>query len=368
MSFLRFSPCVFVIGEEYEILLHANENGLLAVEIDGEIYYEENTGVLSTEKTYARIRVPQAALDRAKKYTAIWRKSIDRKAYFSVLGDPERTELAFSPIEKTNGIHIYHMADVHYYFEIAKRTFSHVSQDLDLLILNGDIGEVETEEHYLEVCRFVGELSKGRIPVIFVRGNHDTRGHLAERYTDYFPSNGKDTFYTFSVGPLCGVALDCGEDKYDEHEEYGGVNAFEAFRRRETAFLRSVTLPKDKIRLAISHICPAQPADAEGSIHNIDREVYREWNRELARMEIGCMICGHMHQCYLLKKNDAASLHPHDFPVVVGSVCEYGKSIWGADLWIENGIMRVRFTDQDGVTHGTHTVDLTDGEIAEVPE
>ena len=33
MSFLKFKPCVFVVDDEYEILVVANKNAILTVEI-----------------------------------------------------------------------------------------------------------------------------------------------------------------------------------------------------------------------------------------------------------------------------------------------------------------------------------------------
>ena len=45
MEFLRCLPSVFVIGNEYEILVTAKENGLFSVTVDGKVFYEENAGL-----------------------------------------------------------------------------------------------------------------------------------------------------------------------------------------------------------------------------------------------------------------------------------------------------------------------------------
>ena len=195
MSFLLCPPSVFVIGNEYEILVNANANGMIAVHVGNDVYYEENSGVLSSEKDYAKIRVPQSVLNEAKEYEVIYKESIQRKAYYSKMGEPQTETFTFKPLTKTENINMYHIADVHYHFEKAAKLATFFGDDLDVLIVNGDIGEVETVENYIDVCKFVGEMSQGKIPVIFVRGNHDTRGKLAERFTDYFPANGKDTYF-----------------------------------------------------------------------------------------------------------------------------------------------------------------------------
>ena len=368
MDFLKCLPSVFVIGREYEILLYAKKNGLLSVEVDGVTYYEDNAGTLATEKCYAKIRMPQSVLDAAKGYTVCYRESINRKAYFSELGETEREYFAFKPLEKSEDLHIYHVADVHYSFEQAVSMATFFGEELDLLVVNGDIGEVETETNYFEVCQFVGNVAHGEIPVIFARGNHDTRGRLAERFTDYFPANGKQTYYSFEVGCLRGIVLDCGEDKPDANAEYGGVNDFEGFRRRETEFLRSLTPAEDKLTFAVSHICPAQNIRERGSIFDIEDEVYRAWNTELARLGVSFMLSGHIHKAYLLEPNDARSLRPHSYPVIVGSAkCGKRKdgnvTLWGTALTLKGDSLLVQFTDQNREVCETHTILLNKGEV-----
>ncbi|MBE5753262.1 MAG: metallophosphoesterase, partial [Clostridiales bacterium] len=246
MSFLRCTPSVFVIGREYEILVNLQSFGLCFVKVGENIYHETCSGVLPSERLVAKIRVPQKALDEAKEYMVVFRETNERKSYFSTFKALQEQKFAFKPLEKKENIHIYHIADVHYRFEEAKKMASYFGDDTDLFVVNGDIGEVETEENFLEVCAFVGEISKGEIPVIFVRGNHDTRGRLAELYSKYFPVEKQKTYFSFELGCLNGVVLDCGEDKPDSNEEYDatpetpqeyrGTNRFHSYRQQQLKF------------------------------------------------------------------------------------------------------------------------------------
>ncbi|MBE6617775.1 MAG: metallophosphoesterase [Ruminococcaceae bacterium] len=363
MDFLYCTPAVFVIGDEYEILVNTNENGIIAVEIDNEKYYEENSGPLSSEKNYAKIRVPQSALDLAKRYTVVFRKTVERKSYFPVFCDAVETDFNFRPLAKSDNINIYHISDVHYRFDVGVKTASFFGEDTDLFVVNGDIGEVDEMNHYREVARFVGDISKGEVPVLFVRGNHDTRGKLAEMYADYFPANGKNTYFEFDVGPLYGVALDCGEDKRDSHAEYGGANAFEPFRRRETKYFESL-MPSDKLTFAVSHVCPAQTAHSKDSGFAIEGDIYEKWVAELERLGVKFMLCGHVHRAYLLKKNDENSLMPHGFPVVVGSAY-YEDDLWGTALTISGGKLYVKFTGKEHQVMASYVIDIDSGEINE---
>lgn len=364
MSFLSCVPSVFVIGREYEILVNVEKNGILAVEVGGVLYYEENSGVYNSEKTYAKIRVPQSELDCAKGYGVIYRESVDRRSYASCFGETQREEFSFKPLEKKDNINLYHIADVHYRFDWAKEVASYFGEDLDVLLVNGDIGEVETEQNYFEVCRCVGEITRGELPVIFARGNHDTRGRLAERFTDIFPAEGKNTYYTWELGCLCGIVLDCGEDKPDANVEYGGANAFEPFRRRETAFLKSLSPDPDKLTFAMCHICPSHTTEHPGDIFDIERELYGQWNAELSRLGTRFMVCGHMHKAYLLPRHGEVSLVPHDFPIIVGSVHDdRAGELWGAALTVSGGKLLVRFTDRAHTVRGSHTIDLASGDV-----
>lgn len=357
MSFLYCKPSVFVVGQEYEILLNLKENGLCFIEVGGETYYEENSGVLPSERTVVKIRIPQSVLDKEKEYSVIFRGTEERKSYYSTFKSLLVETFYFKPLKKTEDIHIYHIADVHYRFEEAKKIASYFGDDTDIFVVNGDIGEVETEKNFLEVCVFVGEISKGEIPVIFVRGNHDTRGRLAELYPKYFPVNGKNTYYTFELGCLNGIVLDCGEDKLDERIEYDssentptkyrGLNRFHLYRQQQLAFLRGLNLETTtKIPFVISHVCPIKTTYQPGGIFDIERELYSQWNEELERIGIKFMICGHFHKAFILTQGDERNLIDHSYPVVVGSAC-LDDELWGSAVTLNQDKMFVCFTNSE---------------------
>lgn len=355
VGFLYCAPAVCVIGGEYEILVCAKEDGIFSVKIGADFYYEENCGVLCSERRFAKIRVPQSVLNRAGEYEVVYRKT-QRKAYFSVLGAPMCKNFVFSA-PKSGKLNLYHVADVHGRFELARRCCSFFGNETDLFIVNGDIGEVECEQDYLDSLNFLADIAKGEIPIVFTRGNHDTRGKFAEKFSDYFPADGKNTYYDFTFADLYGIVFDCGEDKADVHREYGGdglnefgVNRFEDFRRRETEFLKSL-VKQDRFTLAIGHIPPVQASFNVGDEFDIERETYRRWNEEFERLDVRMMICGHMHKAYILKADDQMNLLPHRYPVVVGSACGFGgkrETLTGAAVTLCGGRAEVWFNDSDG--------------------
>ena len=343
MSFLKCLPTVAVIKNEYQIIVHTDSNGIIGIRIGDKVFYEENSGVLSSEKNYAKINLPQEILDNSCEYTVFFKKTVDRRAYFSEFEDEKSLSFKFKPLKKTDDINIYHIADVHQNYAQAEKTCTYFGNDLDLFILNGDIGEVEREEDYFNVCEFSGKITKGEIPALFARGNHDARGKLAEKYTDFLPSDGKKTYFEFSVGVVGGIVMDCGEDKADSSNEYGGTNAFEPMRRRETEFLKAVS-PKGKYVFAVSHICPLKVVGKDGGQFDIERDVYTEWNRELNRMGIEFMLSGHEHEIQIIKP--CAGPQQNNYSVIVGSKTDY-KTVEGTALTIKNGRVFVKFTDAE---------------------
>ena len=365
--FLSCKPTVTVINEDYVIIINTKENGVISVEVDGVRYYEENAGVLSSEKNYAKIRLPQNPLDKAKKYTVVYRKSIERVAYFSKLGEEMRVDFRFKPVKKRGEINAYHLADIHGRFDLAKKAAAFFGSKLDLLFLNGDYCELDTVDNYVELCRFMGELTGGRIPVVLVRGNHDCRGTVAEMYTDRLTANGKDTYYTFKAGWLRGLALDLGEDKPDDSDEYGGTNDFYGFRRRELGFLKGLNPKKCKALFAIGHNSPGHSTSHKGDEKfDIEDELYTEYNKELERLAIKFMIIGHFHRYAFLKKNDERSRRAHEYPIIIGSDVRFQNDhLAGTALTFSGNTLTAKITDTDKNVLNSCTIDLATGEIEE---
>ena len=348
MDFLRCIPTVFVVGKAYEFLIISKDNGLLWLEIDGIKYYEENSGVLYTEKNVAKIRVEQAVLERTKGYTVCFKRSVDRKQYYSVLGEEERKEFPFYPVVCGQELRIYHLADIHGRFDMPKKCIEAFEKRVDLIVFNGDTGEMQTEEDYYDICRFLGEMAQGSIPVVFTRGNHDVRGRLAEWYERFFPCENKKFFYTFEIGNLTGIVFDCGEDKLDNHVVFGGTNRFEAYRREQLRFLRTLKSVDDtKWLVAIGHMCPVKTTHQKGDEYDIEREVYGSWNKELERIGVQFMLSGHLHQHGVYNGGEDCDTLPHKYPVIIGAGCKDGCLV-GVGVTLQEDCATFAFTDNVG--------------------
>ncbi len=324
---LRTDPCVFVVGDGYQIIFLTLTNGIGWIEINGERYTDEECGLLKYGKVH-KIPVPGDVLNTHKAYTVVFVEYKEKTPYYPKGEEKLRKEYAFYPACTDGDFRLFQFADTHARVQTPLELYAQCGE-CDLILLNGDINEWSDQvEHFYTSYELAGGAAHGQRPIIYSRGNHDTRGHSAELLADYIPtafrSGRRETFYSFRQGALWGLVLDCGEDKYDTNVEYGGTIFFNAFRDRETAYLKSLianaeveyAAPGVKHRIAFCHV-PfvehfAYPFD-------VASDIYEEWTTLLGEMGIDLLLCGHMHTAYFIpahdkKRRDAA------FPTAVCSI------------------------------------------------
>ena len=349
---LKTAPAVFAVENEYQIMVSTTRTALFSVRVGGEEYFDESNGIMRSISDLHRVRVPMAALDAAGEYTVCVRPIIERKPYFTETEEPLEFLFPFYPVPAEN-VRAYHIADAHNRRTnpiAAAKTFG----EFDLLILNGDVidhsGDPSKFDNVYDIC---SRLTHGAKPVIFSRGNHDMRGNFAERFADYTPNASGNTYYTFRLGSLWGILLDCGEDKLDSSPEYGHTVCCKQFRRRQTAFLRHVIENKERDyaaegvthRLVISHV-PFTTRFEDP--FNIEEDTYTEWAR-LLREEVkpDVMICGHVHQIGVWEVGGPKDSFGQPCAVVVGSRPE--KERWlGCGFVFGKDDIKVTFTDSTG--------------------
>ena len=357
---LKTTPAVFAVEQSYQIMVATERAALFSVRVGEEEYFDESNGIMRSLSDLHRVTVPMAALDTAREYTVCVRPIVERKPYFTETEPLWQQTFSFDPLPDEN-IRVYHIADAHNRITqpvAAARAFG----DIDLLVLNGDVidhsGRPEKFDNVYEIC---AQLTEGRKPVVFSRGNHDMRGNYAERFAEYTPNANGNTYYTFRLGSLWGILLDCGEDKMDANAEYGYTVCCHQFRRRQTAFLQQVIANKEREyvakgvtrRLVISHL----PFTARYSApFNIEEDVYAEWAR-LLREEIkpDLMLCGHVHQIGVWEKGSDKDAFGQPCTVIVGARPEKERWCGCGLVFGENGT-QITFNDSNGTVLEQRTV------------
>jgi len=358
-------PTVCAVGNEYQIMVPVNKETLMRIEIGNESFFDESNGIMRSNCAVHRIAVPQAKLDSARSYTVCCRVVRERKAYFTETEDEVRIDFPFRPIlPDARSIRMYHLADAHSWIDIPIKTASYWGKDLDLLVMNGDmVMDCRKLEYIAAPYQISGAVTRGEIPVLYARGNHDLRGVLAEKYAEMTPAMNGKTYYTFRIGPLWGISLDCGEDKIDDHAEYGNTVCCHSFRLKETEYLKQIAESPDtqfnapgvRFRIVLSHVPFPQN---QGDPFDIEIPLYSEWCHILkTKIKPDLMLSGHIHECYVIRPGDPLDHKGAPCPVVVGTIFDHKKNRYaGAAIELMQEKAEIFFTDQDCNVLGRDTI------------
>ena len=364
-------PTVYAVADKYIIIVPVNEPCLMWVGIGENEYYDDSNGILRSGRLTHKMTVPMAELDAARIYTVRWRKMIERKPYRSEVGEIEEYTSAFRPIDPDKErINIYNIADAHNRVEgpiNAGKYFERTGEELDLLLLNGDIPNHSGDVAYFEaIHRIAAGVTGGEIPVVFARGNHDTRGVCAELIEDYTPTDNGVSYYTFRLGPVWGIVMDCAEDKPDDHIEYAHTICCEDFRRRETRWLEALCNAEKpeysdggiKYKIVVVH----NPfTERRNPPFDIEEDTFAHWASLLREnVKPHLMICGHVHKCYVTYPGGERDAFGQPCPIVAASKLSKDDLSFfvGGAITLDGNMAYVRFTDNDGNIVGEETVKL----------
>ena len=354
-------PAVYAVGKEYQVAVVTNRETLMWVRVGDREFYDESNGILRSARPLHFVSVPVELLDEAGEYTVCYRRVIERKAYYSETSEVFEVTYRFYPIGDGD-IRIYHISDAHDKIEAPISAGGWFGGSPDLLVLNGDIRNHSDDPTSLyAIHEIAGRITGGERPTVFSRGNHDTRGKYAENFADYTPTDHGASYFTFRLGGLWGIVVDCGEDKRDPQIEYGNTICCHAFRLRETDFLNSVIENADKEyaaegvtkRMVICHIpfthTMRPPFD-------IEQELYREWTELIGdNIKPDFYLCGHMHELDVWYPGGDHDDKGQSCPVIVGGTpitYEGDTEYVGCAIKYCADNVKVYFTDADKKTVG----------------
>ena len=194
-----------------------------------------------------------------------------------------------------------------------------------LVVLNGDIvSSLDAEAPIATLFQQAAASFAASVPLLWVRGNHETRGKFARQLPAYLGAPGSRYFGAFDQGPVHFVVLDTGEDKIDGHREYGGMVDFFRYRREEGEWLRrevqSEAFRRAKYRVVLCHMPfpSARAADperhAEKGVFLGMADAFAQFGATLEAAGIDLMFCGHTHVAAVI----APEAGRHSYPVLQG--------------------------------------------------
>ncbi len=254
-------------------------------------------------------------------YRAVSTEIIEFKPYKVRFGPTVTSEGRFTTLDPAKErFSFYALNDRHDRAPALRQALGSVNWDgVDLVFGVGDMmNDPMTEQQifrgFLDPCT---EFFATRIPLVLVRGNHETRGLLARDLMDYFPTESGRYYYSFTHGGVFFLLLDGGEDKGDDSEEYSGLVAFEDYLRQQTEWLRqelrSPAFRDARFRICLMHIPPAPPS-TEQAVKFIRSPWIRDnWSPMLGEAGINLMISGHTHRYSELPADEHRA-----YPIVVG--------------------------------------------------
>lgn len=329
------APMVIDTGEGYSVVFATTDTGTGYLEYshDGKDYkiYDTEDG----RKVNSRIHsffVPYEHLDN-NTYRVGATRVIDELSYGGTNG---KTIVSGDYAFKRNSGEVQRIlcvSDWHTRIEKAEKVIA-MGGSYDAVILLGDAAAgLQFEEEAADyIVRFGGDVSGGVIPVIYTRGNHETRGAYATELSDAL---GLDSFYHEVVcGDYRFIVLDSVEDKPDDHPEYGGMADYSAYRAGMIEWLEGLSPDPSKHTMIVCH----------------DREICIEEDlRERAfaafeELDATVMLSGHSHDCELILTES--------LPIYTDGGFKNGKYIaseitlsptgisvygWGADGEVQSG-------------------------------
>ena len=365
---LKCLPAVFAVKNEYQIFTAFDCAALVKVRVGGEEFYDDSNGILRSNSNIHHVSVPIELLDKEKEYTIIYNKIIERKPYFPTSEGEKTLTIPFRPVGKDD-LNIYLISDTHNLVDEPIRCGEYFGDKLDLLVLNGDIPNHSGDIKYFDsIYEIAGAITRGQCPVIFARGNHDARGIHAEEFVHYTPNANGKTYYTFRLGSIWGLVLDCGEDKLDDNEEYGGTVCFHNFRLAETKFLKQVAVSEQykaegiKHRLVICHI-PFTHRPAQ-QLFDIEDDIYCEWASILRdSIKPTLMLCGHLHAPQISPVGGRLDARGQACPLIAAGKPEKSKdapaAYQGCAITLGDNQARVIFNHSSGSILLDETISLS---------
>ena len=308
---------VFITDDGYQIAFSSSHPSTGAVEVNGKTYYDSTNGENNVSKLH-KLSVPKDELDLARAYTIRTRSVAFNTAYLPSKGRIIEKSFSFRPVDGSDGIKIYNLSDTHECFTGPANAASYFGEELDLLILNGDIiNEVSTQYQISLIYKLAHKVTGGEIPVIFVRGNHECNGKLASRLNEFVGCSKRGFYFNAKFGSaLSLLVLDTVNDMKDGNPFISPIANFDTVRSQESEWLKNNDWNDCTYNIILSHI----PYPLSG--YQSEKKSWSGWARELASLTAGkaqLALCGHSHKTHFAEEGTPDN-EVVGFPVARGAI------------------------------------------------
>lgn len=305
---ITHGPCLQTPGvSEMTITWHTNRAGVAQVQYGVGDALDQTAvasvaGLIPNDTAQHTVRLTNLAPGVTYRYKLITREFIRYiTPYVVQYGDTVESGIfTFTTLNPQKTEYSFLMwNDIHDDSKRLKAMFNDVSwEGVDFAVLNGDMINdfMKPEQPFRGFYDACVERFATSLPMVFIRGNHETRGPLARQLASYFPGLDGRFYWSFAHGPAFFIVLDSGEDKPDANKEYAGLADFDPYRAEQTAWLRE-TLASEAARTAKYRIVLSHQPSAFGSLdHYGVSEIRRLWEPLLTEANAQLWLSGHIHQ------------------------------------------------------------------------
>ena len=297
---IRTGAVVYAVEDEYQIVFSSQTHSRAWVEIGEKRYFDNYNGSNRSYTQIHKVSIPRDILDEAKEYEIHTQKITYEGPFGGYMGRDISQKYTFKPIDTSDGLNYYSLSDIHMAGDAAAKAASY-DEGMELLVLAGDIvSMMDTFNDANLVNEYAHAITKGSIPVIYARGNHEIKGKYSEEFHKFVGAVGERFYYNIQLNGLYGLVLDFGEDHEDEYWEYYDTAYYDEYRNDQIEFLKEEvakeTYKSVDYRLAVCHIPVAFINSRRDHV-----EPKTKMTEELNKMGINMMISGHQHDLYVFE-------------------------------------------------------------------
>lgn len=351
--YISAGAAVFAVEDEYQIAFATSHKSTGAVIVGEKTYYDQTNGENNVKKLH-KISVPAKELEEAKAYSLLTQGVAQNTAYLPSKGAKIRKNYSFRPVDESDGLQIYNLSDTHECIAGPAKAAAYFGGKLDLLILNGDIiNDVSSEYQISLIYKLANRITKGSLPVVYTRGNHECNGTLAADLGKYVGCADRGFYYTLEIGAsLSMLILDTNNDMSDTNALISPIANFNEVRGKQSEWLKggvAESWKKGTYNFVIAHMAYPLSGYTGESCH------WSGWAKELVSLTVGAdlSICGHSHRTdFKSVGEDDNTIAP--YPVVRGSLRSntraHGEGVspfefTGTAIELKDGTINIKFTN-----------------------
>jgi predicted phosphodiesterase len=289
-------PVVFDVGTgNYSVVFatNAQAQAYVTYTYNGELktVYANEAGYKSIGKIHA-VKIPRSELD-GNRYTAHATRVLERLSYGGKLGKTISTK-TFALKNTTNAIEprIIAASDWHNRLSLLDSAAKHARPNADLVVCNGDYADYYINEQQIIKYFLRGAfiLTKGEIPGIFVRGNHEVRGN--EKIEDLGRKIGlTNMYYQVRRGNNLFTIFDTAESESGDQWEHDGFYDMIPYFSEQIEWFETLPAPE----VSVNNIVLMHDASFTTTHDKPHADLAQRFKNKANAFNIDFSVSGHSH-------------------------------------------------------------------------